>query len=139
MYKVFQKKDFDKYDEVAREKAKKFWYTMGYVCKDNPDQYGVDLIVEGNNKRFYCEVEVKTVWHGVQFKYPTMHLPVRKAKFFSKPTQFFILNNSMTHAGVVGRKTVMNSPRVEVHNVKISAGEKFFDVPASEVHFVPVP
>lgn len=139
MYKVFQKKDFDKYDKVAREKAKAFWCKMGFVCEDNPDEYGVDLIVEGNNKRFYCEVEVKTVWHGVQFKYPTIHLPVRKAKFFAKPTQFFILNNSMTHAAVVGRNVVMNSPQVEVPNVKISAGEKFFDVPASEVHFVPVP
>jgi hypothetical protein len=136
MYKVFQKKDFDQCDGIARETAKKFWYTMGYVCKDNPDEYGVDLIVEGNNKRFYCEVEVKKAWHGVQFTFPTIHLPVRKAKFFTKPTQFMVFNNSLTHAAVIGRKTVMDSPQVVVPNIKISAGEKFYDIPANKAHFV---
>jgi hypothetical protein len=137
MYKVFQKKDFDQFDGAAREVAKKFWYSMGYVCKDNPDEYGVDLIVEGNNKRFYCEVEVKKRWEGVQFRYPTVHLPVRKAKFFTKPTQFMVFNRSLTIAAVIGRKAVMDSPQVEVPNVKIAAGEKFYDVPADKAHFVP--
>lgn len=136
MYKVFQKQDFKKYDEAARDMAKQFWSTMGFTCKDNPDEYGVDLIVEGNNKRFYCEVEVKTVWHGVQFKYPTIHLPVRKAKFLAKPTQFMVFNNSLTHAAVFSRQAVRNSPCVEVPNAKIRFGEKFYDVPVSEAHFV---
>lgn len=109
---------------------------MGYECRDHDDEYGVDLVVEGQNKRFYCEVEVKRVWHGIDFKYPTIHLPVRKAKFLAKPTQFMVFNNSMTHAAVFGRKAVLDSPRVEVPNAKIRTGEKFFDVPVSSAHFV---
>ena len=136
MYKVFQKKDFDQYDEAAREAAKAFWTKMGFACEDNPDEYGVDLVVQGQNKRFFCEVEVKTVWHGVQFKYPTIHLPVRKAKFLAKPTQFMIFNNSLTHAAIFGRKTVLESPCVEVPHRKRRVGEKFFDVPVSEAHIV---
>ena len=136
MFKAFQQNDFNTYDEAARERATAFWERMGFSCKDNPDEFGVDLIVEGNNKRFYCEVEVKTVWHGVQFKYPTIHLPVRKDKFLTKPTQFMIFNNSLTHAAVFGRQVVRESPRVEVSNVKIRAGEKFFAVPVSSAHFV---
>lgn len=136
MYKVFQQNDFNKFDEAARNMATSFWNRMGYSCTDNPDEYGVDLVVEGDNKRFYCEVEVKTVWHGVQFKYPTIHLPVRKAKFLSKPTQFMVFNNSLTHAAVFGRQAVLDSPRVEVPNAKIRTGEKFFDVPVSSAHFV---
>ena len=54
MYKEFQQKDFLESDGATREAAKSFWSSLGYVCKDNPDEYGVDLIVEGQNKRFYC-------------------------------------------------------------------------------------
>lgn len=136
MYKVFQQNDFNKYDEAARAAAKRFWSSVGYDCEDNPDDYGVDLVVTGQNKMFFCEVEVKTVWHGVQFKYPTIHLPVRKAKFLTKPTQFMIFNNSLTHAAIFGRKVVLDSPCVEVSNVKISHGEKFFDVPFEKATFV---
>lgn len=136
MYKVFQQRDFNRYDEAARDAAKKFWSSMGFDCKDNPDQYGVDLIVEDKTKRFYVEVEVKTVWHGVQFKYPTIHLPARKAKFLDKPTRFMIFNNSLTHAAIFSRKDVLSSPFVEVSNVKIRSGEKFFAVPADSAHFV---
>ena len=136
MYKVFQQKDFNRYDEAARAAAKKFWSSVGYTCEDNPDEYGVDLVVKGQKKMFFCEVEVKTVWHGVQFKYPTIHLPVRKAKFLTKPTQFMIFNNSLTHAAVIGRKKVINATKVEVPNKKISFGEKFFDIPKEDAIFV---
>ena len=136
MYKVFQQKDFNKFDEAARSTAKRFWSSCGYTCEDNPDEYGVDLIVQGQNRKFFCEVEVKTVWHGVKFKYPTIHLPVRKAKFLTKPTQFMIFNNSLTHAALFSRKVVLDSPCVEVSNVKIMHGEKFFDVPVAAANFV---
>ena len=136
MYKEFQKKDYQESDGAAREAAKSFWHSLGYVCKDNPDEYGVDLIVEGRNRRFYCEVERKKVWHGVSFKYDTIHLPVRKAKFLNKPTQFMVFNNSLTHAAIFGRKVVKESPTAEVPNYKIAFGEKFYDVPVAKAHFV---
>lgn len=136
MYKVFQNKDFNKFDEPARLTAKRFWHYNLYDCTDNEDEYGVDLVVERNGKRFYCEVEVKTSWHGVDLKYNTIHIPVRKAKFLTKPTQFMVFNNSLTHAAIISRKVVQESPMVEVPNVKIRFGEKFFDIPKEKAIFV---
>jgi len=136
MYKVFQSTDFNKYDKAARTRAKAFWSSQGYTCTDNEDEFGVDLVVEREQRRFYCEVEVKTVWHGKDFKYDSIHIPVRKAKFLGKPTQFMLFNNSLTHAAIIARDTVIDSPMVEVPNVKIRFGEKFFDIPTDKAIFV---
>ena len=136
MYKVFHKSTFDKYDAPARDKAKKFWSSQGYTCVDHENEYAVDLVVEKGRKRFYCEVEVKTTWHGQKFVYDTLHIPARKAKFLSQPTQFMIFNNSMTRAAIVGRDKVLKSPSVEVPNRKIAFGEMFFDVPKQDLFFV---
>jgi len=136
MYKVFQSTDFNKYDKAARTRAKAFWSSQGYTCTDNEDEFGVDLVVEREHRRFYCEVEVKTVWHGKDFKYDSIHIPVRKAKFLGKPTQFMLFNNSLTHAAIIARDTVIDSPMVEVPNVKIRFGEKFFDIPTDKAIFV---
>ena len=136
MHKHFSKSDHDKYDEVARSNAKSFWARQGWQVEDNPDQYGVDLIAEKDGKRFYLEVEVKRGWHGVDFKYDTIHLPVRKSKFLDRPTRFMVFNNSLTHAAVISRKAVQNSPVSVVPNYKVPIGEKFFDVPVEDVTFV---
>lgn len=138
MYKAFQKNSFNKYDAPARAKAKRFWESQGYTCTDHEDEYDVDLVVEKDSKRFYCEVEVKTTWHGQEFSYDTLHIPARKAKFLSKPTQFMVFNNSMTRAAIVGRNKLLNATTVEVSNRKIAFGEKFFDVPKEDLFFVPI-
>ena len=44
----------------------------GYSCLENPDEFGVDLLVEGKGKKFGCEVEVKTKWFGAEFTFPTL-------------------------------------------------------------------
>ena len=136
MYKEFQKDDFDKFDEAARTKAKNFWISQGYSCEDNPDEYAVDLICSKDDTKFYCEVEVKRPWHGVAFKFDSLHIPLRKKKFLDKPMQFMVFNNSLTHAAVVSRKTVLASPTVEVSNVKIRHGERFFNIPKDKLIFV---
>ena len=41
------------------EVARQFWINLGYDCIE-PDEYGVDLLVEGKGRKFGCEVEVKT-------------------------------------------------------------------------------
>ena len=138
MYKVFHKSTFNKYDEPARAKAKQFWSSQGYTCTDHVDEFDVDLVVEKDKKRFYCEVGVKTTWHGQEFSYDTLHIPARKAKFLSQPTQFMVFNNSMTRAAIVGRNKVLRSPSVEVPNRNIAFGEMFFDIPKKDLFFVPI-
>ena len=138
MYKVFQQDVFDKYDDPAREMAKRFWERIGYEATDNPDKYGTDLLVTGKGKTFTCEVEVKSVWHGVTFHFDSLHIPVRKAKFLNKSVKFMIFNNSLTHAAIVGHNAVVNAPIIEVPNIHIAKGERFFDIAKSEIHIVPV-
>ena len=65
-----------------------------------------------------------------------IHIPVRKAKFLDKPTQFMVFNNSLTHAAIISRKSVSDSPIVEVPNKKIRFGEKFFDIPKEKAVFI---
>jgi len=135
MYKEFCKNSHNLFDEAARNRAKTFWQRSGYKCTDNDDIYGVDLLVSGKDREFYCEVEVKQGWHGLKFKFDTLHIPVRKAKFLTCPTVFMVFNAGLHRAGLVTRKTVLNSPKVEVPNRAVAFGEKFFDIPAEQVKF----
>lgn len=136
MYKTFSKRDFKKYDVAARDAAKSFWTRQGWTVSDNPDEYGVDLIAEKDGKRVYVEVEVKACWHGTEFHYDTIHLPIRKTKFMDKPTKFMVFNNSLTHAAVIGRRAIEASPVSVVPNRKIAMGERFYDVPRDAAIFV---
>lgn len=138
MYKVFQKDVFDLHDDPARIAAKRFWNGLGYECQDNPDDFGEDLLVTGKGKKFYCEVEVKTIWHGTKFHFDSLHIPARKAKFLNRATKFMIFNASLTHAAIVSHSAVANAPLVEVKNIYIKQGERFFNVPLKDLHIVPV-
>ena len=55
------------YDAEAKEAVRQFWVKLGYECIENPQEFGVDLLVEGKGKKFGCEVEVKLGWHGSEF------------------------------------------------------------------------
>ena len=138
MYKVFQQDVFDKYDDPAREVAKRFWERIGYEASDNPNEFGTDLLVTGKGKTFPCEVEVKSVWHGTSFHFDSLHIPVRKSKFLTRSIKFMVFNNSLTHAAIVGYNAVVNAPIIDVPNIYIKRGERFFDIPKSELQIIPV-
>lgn len=136
MHKYFEPQDFDKFDAAAKSVAQSFWQRLGYTCIENPDVYGVDLLVEGKDKQFGCEVEVKQSWHGSDFPYPTLHVPFRKKKFTEGPTSFFVLNNGMTHAAMASRTLVTASPVTMVKNYKVPTGEPFYCVPAQAIQVI---
>ena len=131
--KYFEPDVFDKFDAEARKVAQSFWKRLGYSCQNNPDTYGVDLLVEGKGKKFGCEVEVKQGWQGPTFPFPTLHIPMRKKKFTDEATTFFVLNNEMTHAAVASRASVLAAPIVVVKNYKVPEGEQFYSVPIEQV------
>lgn len=133
MLKEFEPERWEKYDTPAKDAAMKFWQRRGYSCLENPDEFGVDLLVEGKGKKFGCEVEVKTKWFGGEFTFPTLHIALRKRKFMDAPCQFIVFNHSLSHAALVARNRVLRSPVVEIKNVTVPAGERFYDVPVSEV------
>jgi hypothetical protein len=128
MLKYFDKSQYALHDAHAKEVARQFWIKLGYDCIENPDEYGVDLLVEGKGRKFGCEVEVKTGWHGSKFNYPTLHIPFRKKKFTKERVTFFVLNNARSHAAVVSRNDVVKSPIVKVPNKMVPSGDLFYDV-----------
>jgi hypothetical protein len=66
------------------------------------------------------------------FTVHTLHIALRKRKFMDAACQFMVFNYSLTHAALVGLKTVLRSPILQISNATVPAGERFYDVPVSE-------
>ena len=136
MLKYFDKSQYALHDAHAKEVARQFWIRLGYDCIENPDECSVDLLVEVKGRKFGCEVEVKTGWHGSEFNYPTLHIPFRKKKFTKGRVTFFVLNNARSYAAVVGRNYVVKSPIVKVPNKMVPMGDYFYEIALEDVEFV---
>ena len=136
MLKYFDKYQYALHDAYAKEVAREFWIKLGYNCTENPDEYGVDLLTEGKGRKFGCEVEVKTGWHGPEFNYPTLRIPFRKQKFTDDRVTFFVLNSGRTHAAVVSRQKLIKSPVVQVKNKMLPMGDYFYEIALEEAEFV---
>ena len=95
---------------------RQFWVKLGYGRIENPDDFGVDLLVEGKGRKFGCEVETKTGWHGPEFEFPTLRIPFRKQKFTHDRVTFFVLNSGHTHATVVSRQKLHKRPVIQAKN-----------------------
>ena len=115
---------------------RKFWVELGYHCIENPDEFGVDLLVDGKGREFGCEVETKTGCHGPEFNYPTLRIPFRKKKFTKGRVTFFVLNSGRTHTAVVSRQRLLKSPVVQVKNKIVPTGDYFYEIALEEVEFV---
>ena len=126
--KKFDQELHDKYDPPARA-AVTAWIAMkwGFVCKDNPDKYGTDLVVYKENKPVgYAEVEVRQ-WNP-HCPYDTIHVPVRKKHMLETPkTLFFALSQDMTHAYWIKGNIALDFPCWEMKDD--TKHELYYDVP----------
>ena len=125
--KKFDKKLYSNNDP-AKLMAISYFERRNRTAIVNPDDYGIDLIVDG---KFYCEVEVKHNWKGSKFPFNTVQIPERKSKFtvLDKPVMFMIINSEHTHALLMKGTDVSESPLKEVKNKFVSDGEMFYQVP----------
>jgi hypothetical protein len=135
--KKFNQALHDQYDPPAR-KAVTDWVKMkwGLECKENPNVYGVDLLVHRADKLVgYIEVEVRG-WDYCH--YPTIHIASRKDKLFQqdRPVLFFALTQNLENAYWMKAELVKGCPLIEVKNTEVSAGELFFDVPIKHFKYV---
>lgn len=119
-------------NDPAKRKAIDYFKNQGADAIVNPDDYGVDLIV---NDTFYCEVEVKHNWRGDNFPFSTLQIPERKIKFakLDKPVVFMVMNSEQTHALMTTGEDVLDSPLREVSNKFVKSGELFFQIPTSKL------
>jgi len=135
--KKFNQALHDQYDPPAR-KAVTDWVKMkwGLECRENPNVYGVDLLVYRAEKLVGCiEVEVRG-WDYCH--YPTIHIAHRKDKLFQQdqPVLFFALTQQLSNAYWMKAELVKGCPLIEVKNTEVSAGELFFDVPIKHFKYV---
>lgn len=135
-HKAFNEKDFTDFDQLARNKARRYLEDSGYSVEDNLDRFGVDLVCKcDHGKKFAVEVEVKKGWTG-DFRFATLHIPFRKSKFINGSTLFFVFSSNLYSVAIVTSNTLKDSPIVDVPNYKIPEGEKFFDVPVNKIKLV---
>ena len=133
--KPFEQDLHDKYDAPAKEAVANYLERMGFKVVPNPDKYGVDLLVmKGEKEIGVIEVEVRQ-WSPT-CPFSTIHVPERKTKFFNGNSLFFALTKNMENAYWIESKEILKHPLKEVRNVKVTAGELFFDVPTTEFNFV---
>ena len=133
--KPFEQDLHDKYDAPAKEAVANYLVKLGYEVLPNPDKYGVDLLVmKGEKEIGVIEVEVRQ-WSPT-CPFSTIHVPERKTKFFNGNSLFFALTKNMENAYWIESKEILKHPLKEVRNVKVTAGELFFDVPTTEFNFV---
>jgi hypothetical protein len=108
----------------------------GLECRENPNVYGVDLLVYRAEKLVgYIEVEVRG-WEYCH--YPTIHCAQRKEKLFQQnlPVLFFALTHDLIHAYWMKAELMKKCPLIEVKNTEVPAGEFFFDVPIQHFKYV---
>jgi hypothetical protein len=126
--KKFDQALHDKYDPPAR-KAVSEWLNMkrGVVCKDNPDQYGIDLVVYRDDKKVgYAEVEVRQWSEFCPFD--TIHVPYRKKHMLETPNMlFFALTQDMQYAYYIRGDKVLDFPLWEMKDS--TKHEFYYDVP----------
>jgi len=132
--KKFDQELHDKYDPPARA-AVAAWMNMkwGVEAKDNPDKYGIDLIVYKNGKQVgFAEVEVRQ-WNPCPF--PTIHVPVRKKHMIEVPkTLFFALTQDMRHAYWIMGHKALAFDTIELRDA--TKHEAYYDVPKELFNYV---
>ena len=136
MLKQFVEEQHAIHDAEAKEAVRKFWVELGDDCIENPDELGVDLLVDGKGREFGCEVETKTGCHGPEFNYPALHIPFRRQTFTDDRVTFFVLNSGCNRAAVVSRQKLLKSPVAQVKNKMVPIGDYFYETALEDVKFV---
>ena len=138
--KKFDKELHGKYDNVGREIVKNYFQKRTkFTAKDNPNEYGVDLLLFKENVLVgYAEVEVRKNWNTDKFPFDTLNVPLRKKKLLENdlPTYFFSVNYTHTKMFCCEAETVLNSKIQENKNKYVNSNEYFYKVPVSELKLI---
>ena len=99
----------------------------GWIVRENPDPFGIDLICE----TYGVEVEVKEEWRK-EFPFETLHIPGRKGKWADAQNYFVVFNRYLNRFVVVrGDKLQRTINKDTIY----TSDERYYEVPLSEVEF----
>ncbi len=137
--KPFDQKLHDENDPEGRKIVMDAFAQMGVPLTENPDKRKIDLLGEEYN----VEVERRSSrnWNSGKFTYSTVHVLCRKEKYQeSGKFVFAVLSHNKKHIGLLGTKKMkhyMADEYVkEIPNRLVPEGEKAFDVPREELHWI---
>lgn len=133
---VFNQSSYDRSDAKSKsstialiEKLIKRGHINQVKIKENPDKYGIDLLVLDNITEEvigYIEVEQSYKWGREVYPYKTIRLPERKEKWLiaknlphgDKQVLFVMVNNDFTKAALYTDKIAKSAPKKEVQNYR---------------------
>lgn len=105
----------------------------------NSDRYGVDLVYrlshDMDTPPSMLEVEVKRVWPGGQFPYPTVNVLERKMKYFDQGADLLLLSGNLRDYLIIKAEDVIACKPVELYNKYVAQGELFRQVPIEKAEF----
>ena len=138
--KKFEQSLHDQYDERGRKIVKDYFKNkFNYNVIDNPNIYGVDLIIYRENKIVgYAEVEVRNSWNTDKFPFDTLNVPLRKKKLFENelPTYFFSVNCIHTRMFCCDAEIIMGCEIKENKNKYVKKDEYFYKVPVDKLKLI---
>ena len=124
-YKQFSKENHAANDKPAIDIVINFLKSKGVDATENPDKYGIDIIVP----RY--EVERREIWIN-DFPFKTVHIPARKKKFLNYSIVYAIVNRDFNRIMFCTSEVIKQSNLIEVPNKSVPEGEYFYDVPVEE-------
>lgn len=134
--KKFNKKLYQRMDPKAKAAAIGHLSAMGINASENPDIYGIDVLVHGKDGKleWAVEVEVKLSWGGGHFPFPTVRVPARKYRLMDAevPIEMYIFNNDCTQFVMISEDDLQRSGVVVVPNKYVPDGEIFFEMPVHD-------
>ena len=71
MFKVFEQEQWELFNTPTKEVATKFWIYLGYECIENPNDFGVGLLVKGKKKSLRLRFNSADTVQPLIFKYCT--------------------------------------------------------------------
>ena len=134
--KPFSKQAYARNDASGKKAVLRFLKNQGLEAWENPDLYGIDLIVNGTSHagkvfdNMQIEVERRAIWNGDTFPYDTVHIPERKTKFLKKGPMLYAVVNKFYNKVIFCPDSIIRqySP-MEVPNKAVSHNEFFYNVP----------
>lgn len=139
VHKQFDRDLYQENNDRAIGAVLQYIHEQGLHGSLNEDLYGPDIVVySGFRKVSYIECEIKRQWNGDFFPFTTIHLPERKGKYLRlrHPVEFWILNSTLDAAVIIPESSIANGKLVEVPNVLIESGERFYQVPIDECNVI---
>jgi len=124
--KPFNPEAYARSDAPGKQAVIKYLKTIGIEAIENPNKYGIDVIVPGFDVTY--EVEQRGIWVK-DWYYKTVHVPARKKKFMQDKMIYAVVNRGCDKIMFCPAEIIREYAPEEVPNRAVASGEYFYDVP----------